>query len=135
MVFMRFYTYWNFLSIFVLSIGIYYAFVWICDYMYFSWTYATILEMHKTQLYYLTILLCVGLCFSVDLFITGFTFNFLTSPSDYLRTVVNRSESISLKTKEFHQIFSKIKTHYVVEDMKKEEQLEKRRDELAKLVA
>jgi len=31
--------------------------------------------------------------------------------------------------------FSKIKTHYVKEDIKKEKELEKRREEIAKLVA
>jgi hypothetical protein len=90
MVFMRHYTFWNFISISVLSVGIYYLSIWILDKMYFSYTYATVLELHLTDLYYLTVIFCVGLCFTVDLFFRGFIFNFLTSPTDFLRTIVNR---------------------------------------------
>jgi hypothetical protein len=31
MVQMRYFTWYNFLAIFILSMGVYYAFVWICD--------------------------------------------------------------------------------------------------------
>jgi len=68
MVFMRYYTFWNFLAIFILSIGIYYAFVWTCNWVYISNTYASIVELHKSHLYYLTVGLCVVVCFVVDLF-------------------------------------------------------------------
>lgn len=68
MVQMRHFTRANWVAILVLSIGIYYAFMWVCNYLEVSWTFATILEMHLSQLYYLTIGMCVMLCFAVDLF-------------------------------------------------------------------
>lgn len=89
MVFMRFYSVWNFVSIFLLSLSVYYAFMWIANLVSFSWTYLTIMELHLTPLYYLTVLLCAGACFVADLFITGYQFNFLTTPTDFLRSVVN----------------------------------------------
>lgn len=36
--------------------------------------------------------------------------------------------------KEFDRIFAKIKTYYVNEDIKREEELEQRREELAKIL-
>ena len=89
MVQMRFFTKWNFLCIFVLSIGIYYAFMWACNYLTLSNTYGTILEMHHSPLYYLTIGICVMLCFGFDLFFRGLSFNITTNPSDFLRNVVS----------------------------------------------
>ena len=76
MVFQRFFTVWSFIAIFLLSMGVYYAFMWACNWVSISNTHATILQLHSTLLYYLTILLCVGLCFSVDLFHRAFIFNF-----------------------------------------------------------
>ena len=90
MVQMRYFTGYNFLAIFILSMGIYYAFVWACNYLPLSNTYGTILEMHLSPLYYLTIGLCVMLCFAIDLFYRSFYFNILTTPSDFLRLVVSK---------------------------------------------
>jgi hypothetical protein len=89
MVQMRYFTGYSWLSILALSIGIYYAFMWACNWLSPSNTYATILEMHMSPLYYLTVGLCIMICFSVDLFLKGVSFNILTSPSDYLRSVVS----------------------------------------------
>lgn len=89
MVFMRFYSVWNFVAIFVLSLGIYYAFIWIANLVTISWTYMTIGELHLTHLYYLTVFLCAGFAFFTDYFVTSFKFNFLTTPTDFLRTIVS----------------------------------------------
>ena len=43
---MRYFTRQNFVAILVLSIGIYYAFMWVCNWLSASNTYATIIEMH-----------------------------------------------------------------------------------------
>ena len=85
----------NFISIMLLSVTIYYAFVWAGGSLSFSKTYATILEMHLSPLYYLTIGLCVGLCFTVDLFIRGVQFSILTSPSDLLREDVSLNRGVN----------------------------------------
>lgn len=85
MVQMKYFTTWNFITIIVLSVGIYYAFMWACNYIVLSWTYASIMQMHQSHIYYLTIGLCVALCFIVDLGIRAYYFNILTSPVDHLR--------------------------------------------------
>ena len=132
----RFYSFLNLFTIFVLSIFIYYAFLWICNEMTFSHTYATALELHITPHYYLTVLLCTGLCFIVDLFKTSFTFNFLTSPTDYLRMLVNqgKKELSQKEQKTFNEIYGEIKTKIVMEDMEKERELDRRREEITRLV-
>jgi hypothetical protein len=85
---MRYFTRQNFVAILILSLGIYYAFVWACNWLSASWTYATIIEMHQSPYYYLTIGMCVAVCFMADLFIRSYEFNFQTSPADHLRALV-----------------------------------------------
>ena len=85
---MRYFTYWSLLAILVLSLGIYYAFMWVCNYLQATNTYASIIEIHLSALYYLTIGLCIMLCFSVDLFVRAWHFNVWTSPPDFLRALV-----------------------------------------------
>jgi hypothetical protein len=128
---MRYYTIVNFIAIFVLSLGIYYAFMWIVNGLTFSKTYASITLIHESPLYFLTIFLCVGLTFVVDLFLKGIEFNMTTSPSDFLRKVVSRKEDIQLKEDEFNHIYGKIRTQIVKEDMAREQELERRRELLA----
>ena len=117
---MRYWCQWNFIAIFLLSIAIYYAFVWIANLMSISKTYVTVLQLHNSPQFYLTVFLCVGTCFIVDLFITSFKFNFLTTPTDFLRTMVAQGKKINNHLKEFNSIFAKIKTFYVNEDIKRE---------------
>ena len=135
MVQMRYFTKYNFLAIFILSMGIYYAFVWLCNYLPLSNTYGTILEMHLSPLYYLTIGLCVMLCFAIDLFYRSVHFNILTTPSDFLRLVVSKGLDMQAHMKTFEEIYAAIKTKYVEEGIKKELELEVRREELAKALA
>lgn len=89
MVQMRHFTLYNFIAIIILSVGIYYAFMWVCNYLPLSNTYVTIVEMHLSPIYYLTIGLCVVLSFCVDLFYRAVHFNMLKTPSDLLRQIVN----------------------------------------------
>ena len=112
MVWERFYSWLNLFTIFALSVFIYYAFIWICDQMTFSHTYVTVLEMHLSPHYYLTVLLCTGLCFIVDYFKTSFIFNFFCSPTDYLRSLVNQGKRVlsDKEMKTFNKIHGRIKT-------------------------
>jgi len=135
MIQMRYITGYNFLAIFILSMGIYYVFVWMCNYLPLSNTYGTILEMHLSPLYYLTIGLCVMLCFAIDLFYRSFHFNILTTPSDFLRLVVSKGLDMGQHMKTFEEIYAAIKTRYVEEGIKKELELEVRREELARALA
>ena len=134
MVCTRYYTFWNFLAIFILSFGIYYAYMWIANWLTFDKTYASIIEMHKSPLFYLTIGLCCILCFSVDLFLNSFKFNFFPSPSDFLRDLIKNKLKLEDHIHEFEHIFARIKTYYIKQDIKREVQLDKRREEIAKMV-
>ena len=108
----RFYSFFNLFTIFVLSVFIYYAFLWICNEMSFSRTFVTAYELHISPHYYLTVFFCTGLCFIVDLFKTSFIFNFVTSPTDYLRLMVNqgKKELSEKEKKTFDAIYGEIKT-------------------------
>ena len=134
MVHTRYYTFWNFFALFALSFGLYYAFMWICTVWSWSKTYGTIGEMHEAPLYYLTVLLNVGLCFCVALFQRSFNYNFRTSPSDFLREVVIRGFKLEDHKREFERIYARIKSKYVDEDMDRERELDRRREEKTRLL-
>ena len=91
---MRLYTKWNWLTILLLSLGIYYLFVWVCNYMTTDKTYMTVMELHMSPLFYLIVGVCVALCFIFDLFFDAYYFNFAASPSDYLRNIASLKYSI-----------------------------------------
>jgi hypothetical protein len=74
-------------------------------------------------------------CFGVDLFIRAVYFNILTTPSDFLRKAVNKKVPVKDIVKRFDEIYAKIKTYYVREDVEKEKANEKKREQLARLVA
>ena len=126
---------YNFVSYFVLSLDVYIVYMWVTNYMSFSKTYASIVPLHQSYLYYLTVLLCVGLCFFVDYFISAIQFNLFPTPSDFLRTVVKMGYRMEDNEDKFYSIFAKIKTHYVTKSIHREQKLEKRREELALMVA
>ena len=75
------------------------------------------------------------LCFSIDLFYRGVHFNILTSPSDFLRYIVSCKLDLQEHIKTFDEIYSKLKTKYVEEGIKRENYLEARREELSRVLA
>lgn len=79
--FIRFYTYIHLIALLVLSFLVYYGYMWISNYVEYSHTYATIVTVHKSPLFYLTVLLCIGMTFVVDMFINAYEFNVNTNPS------------------------------------------------------
>lgn len=114
---------------------VYIAYMWVTNYMSFSKTYASIVPLHESYLYYLTILICVGLCIAVDYFISALQFNLFPSPSDFLRTIVKLGYRMEDNEEQFYSIFAKIKTKYVTKSIKREQALEKRREQIALMVA
>lgn len=72
MVFMRYYSNGNLIAIFLLSLTVYYAFIWIANLVSVTYTYQTMIPLHRSPHYFLTVFLCSGTCFIVELFITGF---------------------------------------------------------------
>ena len=67
------------------------------------------------------------LCFSIDLFIEGFRFNFRTSPADLLRKLVSEKGDIDSHLKEFELIYKNVKQEGLEEDLKREQVLDRRR--------
>jgi hypothetical protein len=134
MVQMRYFTNQNFGTILFLSVGVYYAFMWVCNILEISWTFATILEMHMSHLYYLTLGLCIGLCFVVDLFIRAFEFNLMTTPSDLLRELASTKAPFETVRARFDAIYQVIQKQIIKESLQRENELEKRREELARLL-
>ncbi len=84
--------------------------------------------------FYLTVLLCTGLCYTVDVFIISFQFNFCTSPADLLRQAFSNKVNLDTIRPKFDKIYSKIQKYYTKQDLKREEFLDKRRDEKAALL-
>ncbi len=135
MVFMRYWSYWNFIALFPLSFIIYYAFIWVLNLFDFSYTYLTIVELHNTHLFYLCVFLCVIIAFITDLFVVGFMFNFAPTPTDYLRYVVRSGLDMGKHKARFNAIYDKIEKHYIQEDIQREGELDRKREEIARLVA
>lgn len=131
---MRYFCFMNILALVPLSVLIYYAFVWAASYVPISNTYATVVELHKSPLFYLTVFLIVGFCYVVDLFMVSFKFNFLTNPTDFLRTINSQGKKIDQHQREFQQIHQAIQSHYINEDIKREAELEQRRERIAALL-
>ena len=85
----RYFTWVNLVSIF-LSLGVYFAYVWISNYLTFSMTYMAIPTTFSTGIFYLTILICATFCYVIDIFISSFTFEILRGPVDFLRKVLSK---------------------------------------------
>lgn len=69
-------------------------FIWVMNYMTFDKTYATVVMLHQTPIFYLTVFLCAGAAFCIDFFLAAIDFNLLTTPSDYLRKLVKNKQKI-----------------------------------------
>jgi hypothetical protein len=59
----------------------------------------------------------------------------LTTPSDFLRFIKSRNLNLQDHLKQFNEIYAEIKTKYVEEGIKREIELEVRREELARVLA
>lgn len=68
------------------SILFYLGFMWTTNW-YGDKLENSILHSHHSPLFYLTVILCVGLCFVVDYFLHGFTTLAIPTPSQYIRRV------------------------------------------------
>ena len=128
----RYFTWVNLVSIFVLSLGIYFCYIWASNFTGFSNTYETMQVLFSSSQYYLTIGLCVTLCYGIDIFIRSLEFEFKTTPTDFLRKCVNMNLPIEQYEDEFNEIYNKIKQKLVKEDLKREELLEQRRKRILK---
>ncbi len=123
-----YFTNLNFVCIFLLSLGIYFLYIWGSNYTGFSSTYYSMVVIFQTPQYYLTVFLCVFLCYLVDMFIESYYFEIKTSPVDYLRRVINRKLPFEENDKEFERIYMGVRREGLAIDLKREQQCERRRE-------
>jgi H+/Cl- antiporter ClcA len=81
----RWWTSITFVFYSVLSICVYIAYVWFSDIWNVSLVQYTVVELHRTPLFWLVLLLIGGLLFCGDLMIEYWRFNNAASGSDYVR--------------------------------------------------
>ena len=130
MVTSRYLTWINLVCIIFLSLGVYFCYIWATNYTGFSDTYASMVVIFTSSHYYLTVTLCVGLCYFVDLFMEAWKFEIRTNPTDFLRKIIHYNQNIEKhdRIEKFNEIYYKIKTHYIQVDFQREEKLEEKRD-------
>ena len=85
MIYTRFITWLNWFAVGVASIGMYVMYMWISNYLSYSKMHNAILPAHGSEIFYLTVIICVALCASVDYFLHAKQLLLQPSPSDYLR--------------------------------------------------
>jgi len=62
--------------------------MWGSNYTGFSNTYMSMGTIFSSPHYYLTVVLCVGFCYILDLFFEAWKFEITTNPTDYLRKII-----------------------------------------------
>ena len=130
MVTSRYFTWINLVCIFLLSLGIYFVYIWGSNYTGFSATYQSIQMIFASPQYYLSVLLCVFFCYAIDLLVSSWRFEIGTNPTDFLRRLIHYERSINDAGKEelFDKICQKVRTKYISTDFEREEKLEEKRD-------
>lgn len=118
----------NLVSVFILSIGLYFVYVWVTNYISISNTYASVPSIFASPLFYLTVVVCSMFCYVIDLFIEGWKFEFRTNPTDFLRKVIHRGKDIQKYLQEFTRLYIGIKAKYVDVDIEREVKIEEKRD-------
>ena len=98
------------------------------------------LELHRSPLFWLTVLLVVGFSFSTDCLIEYISLNFFTTGSDYVRQYVRKHKGygwnnpdMEIKVgnddvKAINEFMGPINERYRLLDMEREQELSKMRD-------
>lgn len=84
MLYQRYYTYLNWLSLSIFSSFLYFAYIWYANYFGTTVSHTLVISFGSPH-FYLTILLTVVMCYIVDVLIVGFETVVYTQPSEYLR--------------------------------------------------
>lgn len=90
MVFERYFAWPNLFSIIVLSLGIYFLYVFASNETDFSNTHASMGVIFSSSVFYFTVVFCVGLAHFIDYGKSAWITVFKTSPTDYLRLLVKK---------------------------------------------
>lgn len=106
----RYFTWLNLFCIFFMSLGIYFVYVWASNYTGFSATYQSIQMIFQSPHYYLSVFVCVKLCYLIDLLVEAWRFEINTTPTDYLRRIIKFGKNMDAeKEHQFETIYQQIK--------------------------
>mmetsp|Transcript_36051 Transcript_36051/g.35655 ORF Transcript_36051/g.35655 Transcript_36051/m.35655 type:complete len:117 (-) Transcript_36051:17-367(-) len=98
------------------------------DSIQFSYTYQTSVMLHTSPLFYLTVLICVGFTFSIDLFIETVKVNLLGRPSAFIRKEINTKGYISPEARQvLDRLVDQNDRKMARKDIEREEYLRERR--------
>lgn len=62
--------------------------MWVGNYLDYSQTQFAVYEVHRSGNFYLSIAICMGLCFSIDFAWLVYTILIRQNPTDYLRILI-----------------------------------------------
>ena len=85
MIWTRWWTMITFIFYSLLSIAVYISYVWFSDIWNVSLVQYSVVQLHRSPIFWLTLLLTGGLLFCVDLLIEYLRFNNASNSSDYAR--------------------------------------------------
>ena len=84
----RWWTWVSFFFYSVMSVFVYIAYVWLSNYWDQSLVRYSVVQIHQSGLFYLTILLVGGSCFLCDLLIETIRVSYFKNASDYVREMI-----------------------------------------------
>jgi len=130
MVFERFFTWINFVAIFLLSVGLYLGYVWLGNYMEASNTFSSIQTIFSSPHFYLTVIVCTALAYAIDIFKTSYSFEIHEDPADYLRKRVSKEKPVD--EQEFERLYEEVQKESVRLAIEREKLMEIQRAERIK---
>lgn len=118
----------NFIAIFLLSLGLYYGYSWVSNYLNFSKTLLTSEELHESPIFYLTVFMCSGTVLIFELFVETIRVNLRGSPTQLARKEVNSGRISVWFEQEFERLRRIREIGFVKQDIKKEKWIVKKRE-------
>jgi len=120
MVFERFFTWINLFCIIVLSVGLYFAYIWGSNGSTYSLPHYSMETIFSSAHLYLSCALCVVLAYVVDIFKASYIFNFKTTPTDFLRQKIKDKANPDDFEEEFEEVYQQVAEKFVEEDLMRE---------------
>ena len=100
----KYFTWVHVFSVLGASISPYLIYMWIGNYLPadISPTQFAVEEAHKSSIFYIKIMFCIGTCFILDYGISCWKIIIKENPTDYLRTLISKNLSIGSKVYREH---------------------------------
>ena len=76
------------------SFSFYIGFMWATNYTQYAWTQHAVYEAHVSLQFYFILAVTIGFCLALDMLLESYKVLIKTSPTDFLRLVVSRKQSI-----------------------------------------